>query len=329
MILCWHFMWNASNCFVSAFRMVQVSEPCILTSTCRMVLVSEPYVLESACRMAQVSKPYRHTHLTVRAYATLINSEFWRQGETHLAQYTTSLLKLPGRWDALCLVWNIRATLVLTRNRGSRKISDSINNVWVWRIKYSSSKILNLGFLPGSIHSKCTDASWKLESIIDNRSPSHFGQSPRRYFPHETTRDLQRGLLAEGALKTVNGIDEEDWLQMPYKYFLKYLFAVILCWYWNISCLLTCLFTLYLRISCAWCFFLLMRRPTQIPLILLLPCLLQLRSYTYRTFSCRKGTAGCFWSGIAHPVVCKTKGTFFWTKSDSNSAFLSVLWGNW
>ena len=114
-------------------------------SACRMVLVSELYILASACRMVQVSKPFRQIEFTM-----------------HYA----------------CLLCNIRATPVLTRDRDPRKISDSINDVSNHIglcIKWSSFKILNIGFLPGSNHSKRPKASWKRESIIDNRSPNFLG----------------------------------------------------------------------------------------------------------------------------------------------------------
>ena len=41
-----------------------------------------------------------------------------------------------------------------------------------------------------------------------------------------------------------------------------------------------------------------------------------------------KVTSGCFWCGIAHPVVCKMKGRKFFEKIKfkySNSAFISVV----
>ena len=60
----------------SAYRMVQVSELYILASAYRKVKVSELYILASAYRMVQVSKLCRHIDLTMRAYATLINSKF-------------------------------------------------------------------------------------------------------------------------------------------------------------------------------------------------------------------------------------------------------------
>ena len=56
-----------------------------------MVQISEPYMLASAYRMVQISKPCRHMTFTMRAYATLINAEFLRHGETHLALYTTEV----------------------------------------------------------------------------------------------------------------------------------------------------------------------------------------------------------------------------------------------
>ena len=132
-----------------ACRMALVSELNILTPACRMVLVSEPYMLASAWRMIQASKPCIHTDHTKHAYAKLKTSELWRQGETHLYDWGRSLLKLHYRSDALCLVWNIRATPVLTRDRSPRKISDSINDVSIHIdlcIKWFSSKVLNLGF---------------------------------------------------------------------------------------------------------------------------------------------------------------------------------------
>ena len=66
---CWQLTWNASNCFASP---------------CRIVQASEPYIFASAYRMVQASKPCLHTDLTMHACATLINYEFWRQGETHI-----------------------------------------------------------------------------------------------------------------------------------------------------------------------------------------------------------------------------------------------------
>ena len=57
-----------------------------------MVLISEPYILTSSYRMVQVSKPCRQIDLIKRINATLINDkEFLREGETHLAPYTTEV----------------------------------------------------------------------------------------------------------------------------------------------------------------------------------------------------------------------------------------------
>ena len=70
-----------------------------------------------------------------------------------------------------CLVCNILATPI----QRYVKISESITDVSIhidWCIQLSSSKILNLVSLPESIHYKRSEASWKLESSIDNGLPS-------------------------------------------------------------------------------------------------------------------------------------------------------------
>ena len=58
-ILCWHLMWNVSNHFVLACRMVRVSDPYRLASAVRVVQVLEPCRTASACILVQISKPYR------------------------------------------------------------------------------------------------------------------------------------------------------------------------------------------------------------------------------------------------------------------------------
>ena len=99
----------------SACRMVEVTEPYILTSACRMVLVSEPYILASSYRMVQVSKPCRYIDLTMHIYATLINDN---DLDVKVRRIWYHIRLLPGRSYALCLVCNICATPVLTRDRG-------------------------------------------------------------------------------------------------------------------------------------------------------------------------------------------------------------------
>ena len=167
----------------SACRMALVSEPYIglLTSACRMVLVSDPYVLASAYRMVQGSKPVEI--LTLPSLLGKINYEHWRQDETHLAPYTTEVTHcwrchVDPMYYVWYAVWISVLRLFCLEIRSPRIIRDSINDVSIhidWCIKWSSSKILNLGFLSGSIHSKRSEATWKLESIIDNRSPSFLG----------------------------------------------------------------------------------------------------------------------------------------------------------
>ena len=83
-----------------------------------------------------------------------------------------SLLKLPGRSDGLCLVCNIHATPVLTRDRAHVKSvtpSTFIDASSCRSMTASSSKIVNLSFLPEISNSKPPEATWKLENIIDNR----------------------------------------------------------------------------------------------------------------------------------------------------------------
>ena len=163
---------SEQHILTSAYRMVQVSEPYILTSACRMIQISEPYIIfASAYRVVQVSKPCRQWlyHACFRNINKLwVLTSGWDASGT-IFDYGRSLLKLPGRLDALCLVCNIRATPILTRDRGLGKVSDSIIDVFIyidWSINGSSFKIVNVGFLPESIHSKLPEASWKLESII-------------------------------------------------------------------------------------------------------------------------------------------------------------------
>ena len=117
----------------------------------------------------------------MHAYATLITFEFWRQDDTHhwhQAPYTTEVAHCWScQANQMHYVWFVISVLHLFWYSGPRKISDSINDVSIhidWRIKWSSFKILNFGFLPGSIHSKLPESSRKPESIIDNRSPSVF-----------------------------------------------------------------------------------------------------------------------------------------------------------
>ena len=185
MILRWYLVWNASSCFASG---------------CTMVQVSEPYILTSAHRMVQVSKPCIHTDITKHAYATyLINNELWSQDETHLAPYTTEIAHCWScQADKMHYVWFAISVLRLFW----LEISDTINAVSIhinWCIKWFSSKILNLGFLPRYIHSKRPDSwgfldTWKYywQQITKFLRPS-----PHRYFPHSTIQGIQRGLLAE------------------------------------------------------------------------------------------------------------------------------------
>ena len=73
MILRWHLTWNASRCFASACRMVQVSEPHILASSNRMVTLSKPL----------------DTLTWPRMLTSLINSRV-----------------LTSRWDASGMIWH-------------------------------------------------------------------------------------------------------------------------------------------------------------------------------------------------------------------------------
>ena len=104
----------------------------------------------------------------------------------------------------------------------------------------SVPRFWTLVFLSGCIHSKRLEALWKLESIIDNRSPSFLGSHRTNIF-HITLytvysmdcfpRKIQRN--------HTEIIVEEDSQQMPYK---------LLCWSTNLQlllllehCLWTCL----------------------------------------------------------------------------------------
>ena len=171
------------------------------------------------------------------------------------------MLTLPGRSDALCLVCNIRTSPVSTRDRDQRKISDpstifpsTLIDASRYRcIKWSSSKIPNLTFLPRIIHSKPPEASWKLESIIDNRSPRFLGSHRADIFQIKLYKIYSVDYLLRKIPKPYRELLKKTGRKCHInKVFLKYPFTVKYCCYWNIVNL--CL-TFYFKISFAWCFF--------------------------------------------------------------------------
>ena len=86
-------------------------------------------------------------------WQTLSFMSMWNVSGT-IYDWGRSPLKPPCLSDALCLVGNIHAMPVLTRDRGPRKIGDAINDVSThvdWCIKWSSFRILNICFLPENL----------------------------------------------------------------------------------------------------------------------------------------------------------------------------------
>ena len=185
--------------------------------------------------------------------------------------------------------------------------------------KWSSYKILNLSFLPESIYSKPPEASWNLESIIDNRSPRFLGSHRAESFQIR----LHKMYSVDCLLTTIPKPYRELLKKIGSKYhinnFFKYPFAVTYCCYWNI---LNLSFTFYFKIWFVWCFFCCWKDPSPIRIVLLL---LTVMIVYASHISISRGDAGCFCNGIEHPVVCKTKRRHFLTKLDLNNAFQSVF----
>ena len=178
MILRWHLTWNASSCFASACRMVQVSEPYKLTSACRKVLVSEAYILVWAYRMFQVSQPCRHIDLAMHAYATLTNSEFWRQGETHLAPSTTEVAHCSScQADQMHYVsFAISMRRLLWLEIGAHVKSMILSAMFPSTLIDASSGPVSR-FWTFVFCQETWEYYWQQINIF-------LGQSPRRYLPH-------------------------------------------------------------------------------------------------------------------------------------------------
>ena len=183
-----------------------------------MVLVSEPYILTSAYRMVQVSKPCGHTDPTMRAYATLINSEFWRQCDTHLAPYTTGVAhcwscqtdQMHYVWFAISVRWllwsQIKSVTQSTMFPSTLNVASSGPVPRFWILVFCQEAFIandtgfngNLRALLTTDHQIC----WTVTALI--------------FFTLVYTR-FTAWIAAEEDPKTVKWIVEEDCQQKPHK----------------------------------------------------------------------------------------------------------------